>query len=76
MIPAISQLRVVPAPSVGWRIEGPVGVRGVCATASDAEALAERLVRDNGGGEILIYDENLRLRAVKRLPAALAPEQP
>ena len=70
MIPAISQLRVVPAPSEGWRIEGPTGVRGVCATASEAEALAERLVRGNGGGEILIYDEQRRLRAVKRLPGA------
>jgi hypothetical protein len=46
----------------------------VCATANDAEALAERLVRHNGGGEILIYDEQLRLRAVKRLPGISSPD--
>jgi hypothetical protein len=74
LIPPIPQLRVVPAPSVGWRIEDPAGVRGVCATASDAEALAERLVRHNGGGEILIYDEQMRLRAVKRLPGTPSPD--
>jgi hypothetical protein len=54
--------------------EGPAGVHGVCATANDAEALAERLVRHNGGGEILIYDEQLRLRAVKRLPGISSPD--
>jgi hypothetical protein len=36
---------------------------------TEAELLAEQLVRDLGGGQIIVYDAYLRLRTVKRLPA-------
>lgn len=44
-------------------------MRASCATLAEAEALAERLLREKGGGEMLVYDAYLRLRAVKRLTA-------
>lgn len=60
------QLRVVPAAGGGWRVEDRAGVRTVCSTLSDAEAAAQRMLDDVGGGELLIYDPQLRLRTVKR----------
>ncbi len=62
------QLRVVPAPGSGWRVEGPSGVHGVCATIGEAQAMAERFLGRIGGGEILVYDEDRNLHAVKRMP--------
>ena len=38
----------------------------MCPTLSDAEAAAQRMLDDVGGGELLIYDPQLRLRTVKR----------
>jgi hypothetical protein len=40
----------------------------MCATPAEAEQLAERLLRELGGGQVLVYDAYLRLRTVKRLP--------
>lgn len=62
-----SQLRVRPASRGAWRVEDPGHVHALCPTIGEAEALAERLVQDEGGGEVLIYDAYLRLRTVKRL---------
>lgn len=64
------QLRVVPAAGSGWRVEDRAGVRAVCPTLSDAEAAAQRMLDDLGGGELLIYDPDLRLRTVKRSTGA------
>jgi hypothetical protein len=36
---------------------------------TEAKLLAEQLVRDLGGGQIIVYDAYLRLRTVERLPA-------
>jgi hypothetical protein len=63
-----SSLRVLPASRGAWRVEDAGGGRTECATRAEAEILAERLVRDLGGGQILVYDAYLRLRTVKRLP--------
>lgn len=60
-------LRVLPASRGAWRVEDAASVRELCATRAEAELLAERLVRELGGGQILVYDAYLRLRAVKRL---------
>ncbi len=68
-VPAGASLRVLPARRGAWRVEDAGGIRGHCATCAEAELLAERLLRDLGGGQILIYDAYLRLRTVKRLPA-------
>lgn len=38
----------------------------MCPTLSDAEAAAQRILDDLGGGELLIYDPDLRLRTAKR----------
>lgn len=62
-------LRVLPASRGAWRVEDQAGMRASCATLAEAEALAERLLREKGGGEMLVYDAYLRLRAVKRLTA-------
>jgi hypothetical protein len=67
--PADASLRVLPGSRGAWRVEDAGGTRGLCATCSEAELLAERLLLDLGGGQILIYDAYLRLRTVKRLPA-------
>ena len=64
------RLRVLPAARGGWRVEDPVCVQGVCSTPAEAEALAEQLARDAGGGEVTLYDAYLRLRAVKRLTSS------
>ncbi len=42
----------------------------MCLTLSDAEAAAQRMLDDLGGGELLIYDSDLRLRTVKRSTGA------
>ncbi len=60
-------LRVLPARRGAWRVEDQGGMRESCATLAEAEALAERLLRERGGGQMMIYDAYLRLRAVKRL---------
>ena len=49
-----------------------MGTRGLCATFAEAELLAEELLRDAGGGELLLYDAYQRLRTVKRLPPRAA----
>jgi hypothetical protein len=36
---------------------------------AEAELVAERLLRDLGGGQVLVYDAYLRLRNVTRLPS-------
>lgn len=62
-------LRVLPASRGAWRVEDPARVhKELCATRAEAERVAERLLRDLGGGQILVYDAYLRLRTVKRLP--------
>lgn len=61
-------LRVLPASRGAWRVEDAGSIRERCATRDEAEALAERLLRDGGGGQLLVYDAYLRLRSVKRLP--------
>jgi hypothetical protein len=61
-------LRVLPGPRGAWRVEDAGSIRELCATRAEAELLAERLLRDLGGGQIMIYDAYLRLRTVKRLP--------
>jgi hypothetical protein len=58
---------VLPARRGGWRVESPRGTQAVCETPREAEAVAERLVHEAGGGEILVYDAYLRLRLSKRL---------
>lgn len=63
----VERLRVLPARRGGWRVESPRGTQAVCETPSEAEAVAERLVNEAGGGEILVYDAYLRLRLSKRL---------
>jgi len=63
-----SSLRVLPASRGAWRVDDGGGTRGVCATPAEAELLAEQILRELGGGQILVYDAYLRLRAVKRLP--------
>jgi hypothetical protein len=68
--PPSSSLRVRPASKGAWRVEDEVGTRELCATFSEAEKLAERLVHEVGAGQILVYDAYLRLRTVKRLPPA------
>jgi hypothetical protein len=65
-----ASLRVLPARRGTWRVEDQGGMRASCATLAEAEALAERTLRELGGGEMLVYDAYLRLRAVKRLGAA------
>jgi hypothetical protein len=67
--PAGASLRVLPASRGAWRVEDASGIRALCSTCGEAELLAERLLRDLGGGQLLIYDAYLRLRTVKRLPA-------
>ena len=64
--PAV-RLRVLPARRGGWRVEDPVGTQALCATPNEAETVAEHLLEQAGGGEILVYDAYLRLRASKRL---------
>lgn len=61
-------LRVLPANRGAWRVEDAARVRELCATRAEAELVADRLLRDLGGGQILVYDAYLRLRTVKRLP--------
>lgn len=63
----IASLRVLPARRGAWRVEDEAGMRASCATLAEAEALAERLLRELGGGQMMVYDAYLRLRAVKRL---------
>lgn len=63
----IVSLRVLPASRGAWRVEDEAGTRASCATLAEAEALAERLLRELGGGQMMVYDAYLRLRAVKRL---------
>lgn len=63
----MASLRVLPASRGAWRVEDEGGTRASCATLAEAEALAERLLRELGGGQMLVYDAYLRLRAVKRL---------
>jgi hypothetical protein len=63
-----ASLRVRPASRGAWRVEDETGTRGLSPTFTEAELLAERLLRDLGGGQILVYDAYLRLRTVKRLP--------
>ncbi len=63
----MASLRVLPARRGAWRVEDEAGTRASCATLAEAEALAERLLRELGGGQMLVYDAYLRLRAVKRL---------
>ncbi|MBV9466297.1 MAG: DUF2188 domain-containing protein [Solirubrobacterales bacterium] len=63
----MTSLRVLPARRGSWRVEDQGGMRASCATLAEAEALAERLLRELGGGQMLVYDAYLRLRAVKRL---------
>ena len=62
-----ASLRVLPASRGAWRVEDESGIRARCATLTEAEALAEQLLRKLGGGQMLVYDAYLRLRAVKRL---------
>jgi hypothetical protein len=64
-----ASLRVLPGRRGAWRVEDAAGIRAHCATCTEAELQAEQLIRDLGGGQILIYDAYLRLRTVKRLPA-------
>lgn len=64
-----ASLRVLPASRGSWRVEDQAGTRASCATLAEAEALAEQLLRDLGGGQMMVYDAYLRLRAVKRLTA-------
>lgn len=66
--PRTASLRVLPASRGAWRVEDQSGIQARCATLAEAEAAAEQLLRDVGGGEMLVYDAYLRLRAVKRLP--------
>jgi hypothetical protein len=61
-------LRVVPASRGAWRVEDASSLRELCATRAEAEVLAERLLRELGGGQLLVYDAYQRLRTVKRLP--------
>ena len=61
-------LRVLPASRGAWRVEDATRVYELCATPAEAELGAERLLRDLGSGQILVYDAYLRLRTVKRLP--------
>jgi hypothetical protein len=63
-----ASLRVRPGSRGAWRVEDEVGTRGLCATFAEAEGLAQQLLRDLGGGQILVYDAYQRLRTVKRLP--------
>jgi hypothetical protein len=67
--PTGASLRVLPGRRGAWRVEDAAGIRGQTATCTEAERLAEQLLHDLGGGQILIYDAYLRLRTVKRLPA-------
>lgn len=67
-----ASLRVRPANRGAWRVEDEVGTRESCATFAEAELLAEQLLREVGGGEILVYDAYQRLRTVKRLPPHIA----
>lgn len=62
-----ASLRVLPANRGAWRVEDQSGTRAQCATLAEAEVLAEQLLRDLGGGQMLVYDAYLRLRTVKRL---------
>ncbi len=61
------RLRVLPGPRGGWRVEGSTCVQSVCSTPGEAEALADQLAEEAGGGEVALYDAYLRLRTVKRL---------
>ena len=70
--PRTASLRVRPASRGAWRVEDEVGARGQCATFPEAEQLAEQLLHDLGGGQILVYDAYQRLRTVKRLPPQAA----
>jgi hypothetical protein len=63
-----ASLRVRPGNRGAWRVEDEVGTQGQCATFAEAERLAQQLLRDLGGGQILVYDAYQRLRTVKRLP--------
>ena len=62
-------LRVLPASRGAWRVEDQSGIRARCGTLAEAEACAEQLLRDAGGGQMLVYDSYLRLRAAKSLRA-------
>lgn len=64
-----ASLRVLPASRGSWRVEDQAGTRASCATLAEAEAVAEQLLRELGGGQMMVYDAYLRLRAVKRLTA-------
>ena len=65
----IASLRVLPASRGAWRVEDQGGIRARCETLAEAEATAEQLLRDGGGGQMQVFDAYLRLRAVKRLTA-------
>jgi hypothetical protein len=67
-----ASLRVRPASRGAWRVEDEVGTRGLCSTFAEAELLAQELLHELGGGQILVYDAYLRLRTVKRLPPQAA----
>ena len=49
-------MRVRPGNRGAWRVEDESGARGSCPTFAEAEQLAEQLLRDLGGGQILVYD--------------------
>jgi hypothetical protein len=66
--PRTASLRVRPGTRGAWRVEDEAGTRGRCATFAEAELLAEQILHDLGGGQILVYDAYQRLRTVKRLP--------
>lgn len=65
--PRMVSLRVLPAGRGSWRVEDQGGTGVSCATLAEAQAVAEGLLRERGGGEMMVYDAYLRLRAVKRL---------
>lgn len=63
----MASLRVLPGRRGAWRVEDEGGVRASCATLPEAEAIAGQLLHELGGGQMLVYDAYLRLRAVKRM---------
>ena len=67
--------RIVPARDGGWRVTAPAGQRASawCASQAEAQMRARQILRNTGGGELLVVDES---GAVLASEAVGAPPPP
>jgi len=69
---------VVPSPDGGWDVEKPGGSRASAhrGTQSDAIDRAREIVRNAGGGEIVIHGVNGQIRDKDTVPPGNDPNPP